>query len=187
MRDAGPPSRAHPEETGAIEPFIRIPESFGDEFPDASRGATTAFLNVGVLAGAVRGAVEALVAGEGLPSMAAFNVLSVLAGDPTPLRPSTIADRMLVTRPTVTGLLDSLERRGLIRRVDDDADRRSRPAELTAAGREIAARLVPAMHRFERDLMTALDDEELATFLGFVARLQHRIGEVAPDARLGIL
>lgn len=170
----------------AIEPFIQVPESFADEFPDASRAATEAFLNVGVLAGAVRSAVETLGAAEGLPSMGAFNVLTVLAGDPSPLRPSIIAHRMLVTRPTVTGLLESLERRGLVRRVTDVDDRRSRPVELTPVAREIVARLVPAMHRFERDLMTVLSDDELATFLGYVARLQGRIGELAPAARFGI-
>lgn len=142
---------------------------------------------MGVLAGAVRSAVESLVAHEGLPSMAAFNVLSVLAGDPAPLRPSTIAERMLVTRPTVTGLLESLERRGLVRRSHDPTDGRSRSVELTPAARRIVDRLVPAMHRFERDLMTVLSDDELASLLDYVARLQHRIGEVAAGARLGIV
>jgi DNA-binding MarR family transcriptional regulator len=169
-----------------VEPLIVIPDSFEAEFPDASRAATAAFLNVGVLAGAVRAAVEALVAQEGLPSMAAFNVLSVLAGDPSPLRPSTIAERVLVTRPTVTGLLGSLEARQLIRRTTSDEDRRSHPVELTPAGRQIVERLVPAMHRFERDLMTTLTDQELTTFLALVGRLQQRIGEIAPGARLGI-
>jgi DNA-binding MarR family transcriptional regulator len=172
--------------SSADAPFIRIPASFDEEYPDADRTATEAFLNVGVLTGAVRAAVEALVAREGLPSMAAFNVLSVLAGDPTPLRPSTIAERMLVTRPTVTGLLESLERRGLVRRTADAEDGRSRPVALTDAARQIVERLVPAMHRFERDLMTVLSDDELRTFLRSVARLQHRIGDLAPGARLGI-
>src|SRR4051794_12177361 len=98
------------------EPVIRIPEGFDVEFPDGSRLATEVFLNIGLLVGAVRSAVERFAIAEGLPSMAAFNVLSVLGGDPAPLRPSVIAERMMVTRATTTGLLDSLERRGLVRR-----------------------------------------------------------------------
>lgn len=168
------------------ELFVRVPPSFDAEFPAASRRATEAFLNIGVLTGAVRGAVEAVVAAEGLPSMAAFNVLSVLAGDPEPLRPSVIADRMMVTRATVTGLVDSLERRGLVERRAGAGDARSRPVAATKAGRRLAARLVPRMHAFERELMSVLSDRELDVLLGLVARLQHRIGALAPGARLGI-
>src|SRR2546430_1660138 len=99
------------------QPALRVPDAFEREFPTASRRATEAFLNIGVLVGGVRSAVETLVAAEGLPSMAAFNVLSVLGGDPEPLRPSVIAERMMVTRATITGVLDSLESRGFVRRV----------------------------------------------------------------------
>src|SRR5690348_4248839 len=122
-------SRGHPE------PAVRVPPSFEEEYPSANRRATESFLNLGLLVGAVRGAVEAKVMAEGLPSMAAFNVLSVLDGDPSPLRPSVIAQRMMVTRATITGLLDSLEARGLVARQASTADRRSREVALTAAGR----------------------------------------------------
>ena len=169
-----------------LEPFIRLPPSFDEEFPEGNRAATEAFLNIGMLTGAVRAAVEAIVNAEGVPSLASFNVLSVLDGDPNPLRPSIIADRMLVTRPTITGLLRSLEQRRLVRRVTDADDGRSKPVALTAAGRQRARRLVPAIHDFERELMTVLSQEELITFLELVARLQQRIGELAPDCRLGI-
>jgi hypothetical protein len=45
---------------------------------------------------------------------------------------------------------------------------------------------VPELHRFERDLMTCLADDELAQLLAMVARLQHRLRELAPTTRLGI-
>jgi DNA-binding MarR family transcriptional regulator len=144
------------------------------------------FLNIGMLTGAVRAAVEAIVTREGLPSMAAFNVLSVLAGAPDPLPPSVIAARMMVTRPTITGLLDSLEHRKLVRRATSPHDGRSRPVAITPPGRRIAARLVPAMHRFERDLMGTLEDDELDDLLTKIARLQRRLAELDPTAAFGI-
>ncbi|HET6874106.1 MAG TPA: helix-turn-helix domain-containing protein, partial [Acidimicrobiales bacterium] len=98
------------------EPIVQVPSGFDEEFPDASRLATETFLNVGILVGTVQAVVDKLVTREGLPSAAAFNVLSVLGGDAEPLRPSVIAERMMVTRATITGLLDTLERRGLVRR-----------------------------------------------------------------------
>ena len=167
-------------------PAARVPESFDAEFPTASRRATEAFLNIGLLAGAVRGAVEAIVTAEGVPSMAAFNVLSVLAGGGGALRPSVIADRMLVTRATITGVLDSLESRRLVRRVASSTDGRSRDVVLTGAGRAVADRLVPRLHEFERDLMCALSDRQLDELLAMVAELQHRIGELEPTRPLGV-
>lgn len=171
---------------GQFEPAVRVPAGFEGEFPSASRSATEAFLNIGLLVGAVRAAVEAMVVAEGLPSMAGFNVLSVLDGDPESVRPSVIAERMMVTRATITGLLDSLETRGLVTRKAGTTDRRSREVVLTAAGRRIARRLVPRMHEFERDLMGVLTDDELHHLLVMVAALQRRIGELAPGSPLGI-
>jgi DNA-binding MarR family transcriptional regulator len=135
-----------------------------------------------MLTGAVRSAVENLMTQSGLPSMAAFNVLSVLAGDPTALRPSVIASRMMVTRATITGLLDSLERRGLIRRVQSADDGRTRPVLISAAGQRVADELVPNMHRFERELMAPLQRHELEALLDMVARLQQRVVELVPGA-----
>jgi DNA-binding MarR family transcriptional regulator len=177
-----PPSRVK----GGAEPAIRVPSSFDDEYPDGDRLSTEVFLNIGVLAGAVRSAIERLVADRGLPSMAAFNVLSVLAGDPAPLRPSVVASRMMVSRATITGLLDSLARRGLVRRLASGDDGRTRPVAITPAGRRIATRLVPEMHRFERELMSVLDRDEREALVDVVARLQQRTAELAPAARAGI-
>jgi DNA-binding MarR family transcriptional regulator len=172
--------------TSRPEPFVRVPGSFDDEFPDCSRLATETFLNIGVLVGTVQAAVEKLVVQEGLPSAAAFNVLSVLAGDPSPLRPSEIAARMMVTRATTTGLLDTLERRGLVRRTVASRDGRSREVRITDPGRRVVERLVPAMHRFERDLMEALPDGRLRQLLAMVAMLQQRIAAIEPEIRVGI-
>jgi DNA-binding MarR family transcriptional regulator len=165
---------------------VRVPEGFDAEFPTGDRRSTEAFLNIGLLTGAVRSAVEARVAAEGLPSMAAFNVLSVLAGDPEPLQPSTIAQRMMVTRPTITGVLDSLEARALIRRAQSATDGRSRTVTITRSGRAVVNQLVPRLHEFERDLMSVLSARQLDQLLGMVAVLQHRIGELDPAAHLGI-
>jgi len=165
---------------------VQVPSAFDDEFPDASRRATETFLNIGLLVGGVRSAVEMLVADEGLPSMAAFNALSVLGGDPAPLRPSVIADRMMVTRATITGVLDSLESRELISRVVGTDDGRSREVALTRAGRAIVRRLVPRMHAFERELMCVLSDRQLDDLLRMVARLQEQVQTLSPGARLGI-
>ena len=47
-----------------------------------------------------------------------------------------LAEMLAVSPRTVTGLVDNLERDGLVRRVDDPTDRRSVYAEVTEDGRE---------------------------------------------------
>lgn len=165
---------------------VQVPDSFDEEFPDASRLATETFLNIGILVGTVQAVVDKLVAREGLPSAAAFNVLSVLGGDPAPLRPSVIAQRMMVTRATITGLLDTLERRGLIRREPGLGDGRSREVSLTDTGSDVVNRLVPAMHTFERELMEVLSHAQLRQLGRMVAALQARIASIDPEVRFGI-
>ena len=49
---------------------------------------------------------------------------------------SAVAGRLAVSRPSVTALADGLERRGLLQRKSDPADRRRVAHELTDAGKE---------------------------------------------------
>jgi DNA-binding MarR family transcriptional regulator len=71
-------------------------------------------------------------------SPSAFNVLMALRNTPGGvLEPCDIADRLLVTRPSVTGLLDTLENKGLIERRPHPADRRRRLVHLTASAHEV--------------------------------------------------
>src|SRR5260370_22366109 len=52
-----------------------------------------------------------------------------------------LADQLEVTPRNVTGLIDHLERDGLVERIDDPADRRLTYARLTMAGAERPHRL----------------------------------------------
>lgn len=52
---------------------------------------------------------------------------------------SGLADKLAVSRPSVTGVVDGLVARGLVRREHDAADRRRVGHELTDAGRQLLA------------------------------------------------
>jgi len=71
-------------------------------------------------------------------SAAKYKVLSQIAKskEPVPLR--LLAEEQQCVASNVTTLVDRLESDGLVRRVDDPADRRSKRAELTELGREKA-------------------------------------------------
>ena len=89
-------------------------------------------------AGKVQWRVEEELRAQGL-SAAKFDVLLQLvkAGEPLPLR--LLAEGQHCVPSNMTTLIDRLEADGLVRRVDDPADRRSKRAQLTPEG-ELRAR-----------------------------------------------
>jgi DNA-binding MarR family transcriptional regulator len=76
------------------------------------------------------------------------------------LRQQALADRLLVTKGNVCGVLDRLEERGLVTRRPDPEDRRANLVVLTPAGRDLARRAVPAHEALIARLLGRLPAEE---------------------------
>lgn len=178
-------SRRRPEEPAPV-PLIQVPSDFEAEFPGGSALATECFMNFGVVAGTVQGALTAFFGSEGIPSMAAFNVLTIVEGSPSPVAPSTIAQRMVVSRPTITGILDTLERKHLIRRAPSRDDARMKVVSLTASGRATVRRMLPLVHDFERRVLGGLTVDRQRQLLDLLARMQQHLGQLAPEVTPGI-
>jgi DNA-binding MarR family transcriptional regulator len=70
-----------------------------------------------------------------------------------------------VTSPNITYLIDTMEKEGVVQRAPHPSDRRTGLVELTEKGRELAARLTPAMVEFMERMAHGFTDEEKATFL----------------------
>jgi DNA-binding MarR family transcriptional regulator len=102
-------------------------------------------------------------------------VLNILVEASEPLSQTTLKERLLVTGPTVTGVVDSLERRGLVRRRLDAADRRRRLIEITPKGRAVAADFLPVVHAAERPWLACLSNAEQRTLLDFLGRIQGQL------------
>jgi DNA-binding MarR family transcriptional regulator len=77
-----------------------------------------------------------------------FRVLSLIASSPE--RASRIAEKAAVSRPSLTGLLDGLEARGWVCRVEVHGDRRGVGLEVTDEGRA-------ALHLAEHDVGERLE------------------------------
>lgn len=165
------------------EPAVRVPDDFARDFPDASALATECFMNFGVVQAAAGDAFNALLDEHGVPSSAALNVLAIVDGASEPLSQREIAERMMVAKPTVSGVLDSLESRGLAERRPCSADARVKEIHLTAKGRQVVRAVLPEVHRFELEVMTALAPAEQRQLLGLLARLQHRLAIITTAGR----
>lgn len=85
-------------------------------------------------------------------------------------------------RCTVTGLVDRLEAKGLVKRKRSREDRRMVYVSLTDKGRELAQELkekvVPEIARLGERLMGRLTDSEAAALHGALGKLSDGIGEI---------
>ena len=123
------------------------------------------------LATAIDRDCAALLAPHGL-SEGRFVLLFLLDAAPDGLAPNMLAQRAGVTRATVTGLLDGLEREGLVARHAEASDRRALRIRLTRKGQQIAQQVFAQHSHWIAGLyggLSASERQQLATLLDKVA------------------
>jgi DNA-binding MarR family transcriptional regulator len=89
-----------------------------------------------------------------------------------PLTPSELAARERVQRPTVTRILSTLDKLGLVARAGDPGDRRSSLITVTPAGRELLAAARTRKDAFLSERLDALGAEDRATLERAAALLE---------------
>ncbi len=109
-------------------------------------------------------AFETYLADHGV-SQGRFIVLLLLLrskvrNDCSGLSPSELAAQAGVTRATMTGLMDGLERDGLIERLSHRGDRRKVNVRLTLQGKESLHSIFPDYYSRIAALMNKLEDDE---------------------------
>ena len=72
-----------------------------------------------------------------------FNVLNSLWDQPGGLSQVELSRQLIMHRSNATGLIDRLETRGLVKRTENDADRRAYVVVLTPAGRRLLQEVLP--------------------------------------------
>jgi DNA-binding MarR family transcriptional regulator len=97
-----------------------------------------------------------------------------------------LAERLLVVKSNISGLLHRLEAQGLVRRKPHPEDARSKCIELTPEGRRRLERSFAAQNRVVEAMMGRLDNEELGQSRDFSRRVSEaldRLLEEQPGAR----
>src|SRR5215831_11288732 len=155
-------------------PSIQIAPDFDVLYPTASARATECAMNLVLTADLLEKRITTLLQPLHLTPASGL-VLSILANAESPLPPNEIADRLIISRATVTGLLDSLERRGYIRRLPHPSDRRMILADITEAGRQAASAFRPIVHQHEKEWFGVLGETEQHQLLVALHRLQEKL------------
>jgi DNA-binding MarR family transcriptional regulator len=88
----------------------------------------------------------------------------VAASQPEGVTVHELAEALGTSAPTASGLVNRLAVKGLVTRVEDDADRRVRHVRLTEEGQETLTAMDSAYELFLAELVDLLDADELAVF-----------------------
>jgi DNA-binding MarR family transcriptional regulator len=104
-----------------------------------------------------------------------FDVLNQLARRPDGMTFVELSRQLLVTAGNLTGIVDRLERDGLVRRTPHPADRRAVRLTLTARGTRAVRATVPQHHRVIARLMGDLSQRDLRALRALLGRLRDRL------------
>lgn len=158
------------------------------EFPDLDPSAAEAFLHLLRTSDEVFSVGDRNLASHNM-SHGRFGVLMLLwrssqppaaklmgaetcAGGPR--TPAELADAAGVTRATMTGLIDTLERDGFVKRVPDQDDRRMMSVLLTAKGEKFLEGFLPGHFRAIAAMMSTLSENERKTLVRLLTKIQEK-------------
>ena len=84
---------------------------------------------------------------------------------------NTLAASLVLDRTTMSAIVFELEKKGLIEREVNDADRRARKLHLTSAGRKLHDRLRPLTVAAQQRILSVLSAAERKTLIELLVRV----------------
>jgi DNA-binding MarR family transcriptional regulator len=164
------------------------------EFPDLDPSAAEAFLHLLHTSDEVFAISDRSFAGHNI-SHGRFGVLmllwrsvqpraaKLLGADecvPGPRTPAELADAAGVTRATMTGLIDTLERDGFVKREPDPDDRRMMSVRLTSRGERFMREFLPGHFKGIAAIMSTLTEAERKTLVRLLSKIQEQAAALSP-------
>ncbi len=147
-------------------------ESYAHHFPELDPEAMRTYLTLRRLDGLLSWGLDVHLARHDL-SFGRFIVLvNLIRAEGHSVTPAALSESCSVTRATITGLVDTLEKDGHVVREPDPDDGRSFMVRLTLTGRRFLEKLLPDHFRRLTKLMSSLSHDEMR-------ELQRLLGKVA--------
>lgn len=100
-----------------------------------------------------------------------FGVLSYLIATPAGCQMHQLAEILVCNPATMTGIVDRMEKAGLVARQYDGVDRRQVLVKSTEQGRVVGEEILLSMRQPAREIFADFDDAELATFAALLSKL----------------
>ncbi len=117
--------------------------------------------------------IEKKLAEFGL-SLASLNALIILREYPN-CTMSFLKDMLLVSGPSITSLIDNLEKKKLVKRSYPEKDRRSKTLILTEGSHQLLKTFLPHYHKYLQELSSGMQDSELYSLSQLLSNLRQSI------------
>jgi DNA-binding MarR family transcriptional regulator len=148
-------------------------------YPELDPSAMEAFLHMMRTSTEVFEAFRALLARHEI-SQGRFTVLILLnRHTDQSLNLADLAKRSRVTRATMTGLIDTLERDGLVKREHSEDDRRMLLVRLTDTGKTYLDKILPDYFRRVATVMGRLTEAERKILVGLMGKIAQVVPEIS--------
>lgn len=110
-----------------------------------------------------------------------YNILRILYGEGQPLPALEIASRMVSVVPAITGLVDKLEKKGLVERRRCERDRRVCYVGLTQHGTQLVEQLRDPNESLHQELAGHLSDGESKELLRLLEKARKSVARDNSD------
>ncbi|MFZ5595993.1 MAG: MarR family winged helix-turn-helix transcriptional regulator [Bacillota bacterium] len=94
------------------------------------------------------------------------------------LTQSDLSKKMLVSRANITGLIDRLEKDGLVVRQSHPGDKRAFRIQLTARARELMQAFLPVHSQFIHKVTSALNEKDKETLVSLLEKLKKGLDQL---------
>jgi DNA-binding MarR family transcriptional regulator len=108
-----------------------------------------------------------------------FNVLNLLHLNPDGLSQTDLSRQLIMHRSNLTGLVDRLEKRGLVARREVAADRRAYSVVLTAAGTRLLREILPRYYEEAARVWDRLPARRAAELINDLQQLARNAQHIA--------
>lgn len=153
-------------------------KKFLKRYPSADIDAMSDFAHLLRACSDISDALDKFLSKHGLQQGRWWVLVLLMRQDDLTCTATELADKTGVTKATMTGFIDGLERDHLIERIADKIDRRKMLIKLTAEGQKKLDEVMPDYHAHVHDLMSHLSAVERAAMLHGVKTLSSNIKSV---------
>lgn len=152
-----------------------------ERYPTLDPQAFEAFLHLLYTSDTIFHQVDSFLNGRGI-TQGRFTVLNLLSRRPDHVgSPAELADDAGVTRATMSGLLDTAEKEGLVAREHDHQDRRGVIVRMTAHGESVLESILPAYCQCVSARLSALSADEQRLLVALMQKLLRDPGQPAEE------
>jgi DNA-binding MarR family transcriptional regulator len=108
-------------------------------------------------------------------SLIRFNIMSTLFKNGGEMTPSEIAENVFREKNSVTAVINTMERQGVVRREPSSEDRRSVKVVITEKGWKEANLLNPVAQELSREALSCMDKEQVENLVSMMRTLRESL------------